>query len=195
MIKNEYLQNQHKKDIINSKKPWVTVIVGPTASGKSTLGLLLYEKIKSESDNVKFYDGDTIRKKLKKEYSHSLSDRYKVLNEYLEIISKNCQKGDNIILSTVLHKNKMREIVKNKLDNVFLIYLHCDINVCEKRDYKGHYKRARKGEDNCVPGVTEKYEYPDNADLIVDTENNSISESFNLIINFMKKTKLLKLSD
>ena len=89
-----------------------------------------------------------------------------VLDEYLEIIFKDCKDEYNVILSTVLHKNKMREIVKNKLDNVFLIYLHCDVEICEKRDFKGHYKRARKGEADCVPGITEEYEYPNNADLI-----------------------------
>ena len=67
-------------------KPWVIILMGPTASGKSTLGSLLYEKIQLKSNNIKFYDGDTIRKKLKNEYSHSLSDRFKVLDEYLEII-------------------------------------------------------------------------------------------------------------
>ena len=166
----------------------MTIIMGPTASGKSTLGSLLYEKIQCESNNIKFYDGDTIRKKLKNEYSHSLSDRFKVLDEYLEIIFEDCKDGYNVILSTVLHKNKMRDIVKNKLDNVFLIYLHCDIKICEKRDFKGHYKRARKGEADCVPGVTEQYEYPDNADLIVNTGNNSISESLILILDFVDKT-------
>ena len=166
----------------------MTIIMGPTASGKSTLGSLLYEKIQCESNNIKFYDGDTIRKKLKNEYSHSLSDRFKVLDEYLEIIFEDCKDGYNVILSTVLHKNKMRDIVKNKLDNVFLIYLHCDIKICEKRDFKGHYKKVRKGKDDCIPGVTEQYEYPNYADLIVNTGKNSISESLNLILEFVDKT-------
>ena len=169
-------------------KPWVIIIMGPTASGKSTLGSLLYEKIQLKSNNIKFHDGDTIRKKLKNEYSHSLPDRFKVLDEYLEIIFEDCKDEYNVILSTVLHKNKMREIVKNKLDNVFLIYLHCDVEICEKRDFKGHYKRARKGEADCVPGITEEYEYPNNADLIVNTGKKSISESLNLILEFVEKT-------
>ena len=169
-------------------KPWSIIIMGPTASGKSTLGSLLYEKIQCESNNIKFYDGDTIRKKLKNEYSHSLSDRFKVLDEYLEIIFEDCKDGYNVILSTVLHKNKMRDIVKNKLDNVFLIYLHCDVKICEKRDFKGHYKKVRKGKDDCIPRVTEQYEYPNYADLIVNTGKNSISESLNLILEFVDKT-------
>ena len=169
------------EDII---KPWVIIIMGPTASGKSTLGSLLYDQIQSKSNKIKFYDGDKIRKKLKNEYTHSLSDRFRVLDEYLEIITKDYEDGYNIILSTVLHKNKMREIVKNKLDNVFIIYLHCNVNVCKKRDFKGHYAKAQKGELNCFPGITEPYEYPDNADLIINTGKYSISESLDFILDF-----------
>ena len=53
-------------------KPWVIIIMGPTASGKSTLGSLLYEKIQLKSNNIKFHDGDTIRKMLKNEYFGSI---------------------------------------------------------------------------------------------------------------------------
>ena len=168
-----------------SNEAWTIILMGPTASGKSTLGSLLYDKIKDKISKIKFYDGDVIRKKLKKEYTHSLSDRYKVLDEYLDILTEDLKKGYNIILSTVLHKNKMRNIVKNRLKNVFLIYLECDIKVCEVRDYKGHYKRARLGEAKCVPGVTEVYEKPKNADLIVDTSAKSVSESLNMIVKFL----------
>ena len=171
----------------NNIKPWAIIIMGPTASGKSTLGSLLFDQIQYKSNKIKFYDGDKIRKKLKNEYTHSLSDRFKVLDEYLEIIARDCQDGYNIILSTVLHKNKMREIVKDKLDNVFLIYLHCDVEICEKRDFKDHYKRARKGEVDCAPGITEEYEYPNNADLIINTGKYSISESLDLILDFVNE--------
>jgi adenylylsulfate kinase len=184
---NNQFSDHNSKDFVTKNKPWVVIFIGPTASGKSTLGELFYEKLQNEPSNIKFYDGDSIRKKLKNKYSHSLSDRFKVLDEYLDIVYEDCENGYNVILSTVLHKNKMREIVKNKLDNVFLIYLHCDIKICEKRDFKGHYKRARRGEADCVPGVTEKYEYPDSADLIVNTDKNSISESLNIILNFFDK--------
>ena len=98
-----------------SNEAWTIILMGPTASGKSTLGSLLYDKIKNKISKIKFYDGDVIRKKLKKEYTHSLSDRYKVLDEYLDILTEDLKKGYNIILSTVLHKNKMRNIVKNRL--------------------------------------------------------------------------------
>ena len=57
--------------------------MGPTASGKSKLGSLLYEKIQCESNNIKYYYGDKIGKKLKNKYSHSLSDQFRVLDEYL----------------------------------------------------------------------------------------------------------------
>ena len=168
----------------NNIKPWTIVFIGPTASGKSTLGSLLYDEVQNKFNKTKFYDGDAIRKKLKNEYSHCLSDRFRLLDEYMEIIFDDYKDGYNVILSTVLHKNKMQEKIKRELDNVFLIYLECNINLCEKRDFKGHYARARNGELNCFPGITEPYEYPSNADLIVNTGKYSIPESLNFTLGF-----------
>ena len=110
------------KNITN--KPWNIIIMGPTASGKTTLGRKLYNNLEKKVARLKLYDGDEIRKLLTKNYSHSLEDRFSVLKEYIEIIRKDNQSGMNVILCTVLHKNSMRELVAENLNHVHFIYLN-----------------------------------------------------------------------
>lgn len=161
-----------------TNKPWNIIIMGPTASGKTTLGRKLYNNLEKKVARLKLYDGDEIRKLLVKNYSHSLEDRFSVLKEYIEIIRKDNQSGMNVILCTVLHKNSMRELVDEKLNHVHFIHLNSSLETCEKRDYKGHYKRARQNRYDCFPGITEPYELPSVNHYSINGDQKSINDCY-----------------
>jgi adenylylsulfate kinase-like enzyme len=171
----------------NKKNNWVIFIIGPTASGKTTIGEILFDRLSAENKNLIFYDGDEIRKKLKYNYGHSISDRYKVLNEYLDIINEDVFNNKKVIISTVLHKQDMRVLVKEQIKNCFIIYLKCSLDNLAKRDYKSRYSDAKAGKLKCFPGVTEPYEDVLNADIIINTENNSIDSCVAKIQNRLKE--------
>ena len=177
-------------------KPWNIIIIGPTASGKTTLGRKLYSNIKKHIPKLKLYDGDEIRQLLTKKYSHSLKDRFAVVKEYIEIIKKENKSGTNVILCTVMHKNSMRELVNEKLNKVYFIHLNFSLETCEKRDYKGHYKRARQGIYDCFPGITEPYELPLFNHYSINGNQKSINECYEELMVYVSENiqmdKLIK---
>tara|TARA_Y100001970_G_C13998534_1_gene732083 strand:+ start:238 stop:783 length:546 start_codon:yes stop_codon:yes gene_type:complete len=159
-------------------------ISGVTASGKTTLGkFLLDDLIKYGIKRIKFFDGDILRKRLNQNYGHSLEERYKVLEQYIDIVKKESNKGNIIIVSTVSHKSKMRELARNRLGNFMEINLKCSPQVCLERDFKGVYSKLNINDKECLPGVTEPYEFSELADLILDTENNSIQNSRKILFS------------
>ena len=169
---------------IHSKNRVATIwLSGITASGKTTLGKLLYEDLNNYGIvNIKFYDGEDLRESLDKNYGHTLDDRYKVLEQYINIIKKSNEEGNIIIVATVSHKKKMRDLARKRLDNFMEINLKCDSQVCSQRDYKGVYSNINI-DGECLPGITEPYEFTNSAELVLDTEQNSIEDSRIILLN------------
>ena len=162
-------------------------ISGVSASGKTTLGEMLCNKLHELGYvNTIFLDGDILRKRLPNQYGHSITDRYKILDEYIKIINKEIEKGKLVIVSTISHKKDMREIARKKINKYFEVILSCSTDVCANRDYKNQYKKAFAGKYDCFPGVTEPYEYTEKPELIIDTQNNDIEHSFNILFNNIK---------
>ncbi|MCF6172872.1 MAG: adenylyl-sulfate kinase [Campylobacteraceae bacterium] len=85
-------------------------------------------------------------------------------------------------------RKAIREMVKNNV----VVYLKADIETCKKRDYKGVYEKALKGELQNFSGVNDIYEEPKHAEIIIDTDNISIDESVEKIVKYMKKNYVKK---
>ena len=81
-----------------------------------------------------------------------------------------------------------REIARKIIDNVnfFEVYIECSLETCEKRDVKGMYAKARKGEIKAFTGVDAPYEAPEKPDLVIDTEHDSLSDSIKKVKDFLK---------
>jgi len=150
-------------------------ISGVTASGKTTLGKRLAADLKkNEIDNVKFLDGEDLRKLINKNYGHSIEERFKLLQDYISIVHKENTEGNIVVIATVSHKSEMRELARGRLYNFFEVNLKCAPQICAERDFKGVYSSISSEDNECLPGVTEPYEFTNSPELILDTENNSI---------------------
>ena len=90
-------------------------ISGMSASGKTTLGVMLQNKLRKLKYNSTFLDGDLLRKQLPKKYGHSIKDRFEILNEYISIINKEARIRTIVIVATISHKKDMRFLVFNML--------------------------------------------------------------------------------
>mgnify|MGYP004003509221 CR=1 FL=1 len=164
---------------------WLSSI---TASGKTTLGKLLYSRLKFFGiENIKFFDGEDLRELLVKKYGHSLNERFKVLKEYIKIVKKENNKGNIVIISTVSHKQKMREMARDQLINFMEINLICDPQICAIRDYKNIYNKIDEKSNECLPGVTESYEISDSPELLLNTADHSIEDSGNILLQNVLK--------
>ena len=138
-------------------------------------------------ENIIFFDGEDLRGLLVKKYGHSLNERFKVLKEYIKIVKKENNKGNIVIISTVSHKQKMREMARDQLINFMEINLICDPQICAIRDYKNIYNKIDEKSNECLPGVTESYEISDSAELLLNTADHSIEDSGNILLQNVLK--------
>ncbi|MDC3245897.1 adenylyl-sulfate kinase [Candidatus Pseudothioglobus singularis] len=167
----------------------VVWISGVTASGKTTLGVSLKEDIINFGYNqVVHLDGDVLRKRTGWIKGHSLSDRFEVLKLLVDLVLEEESNDNIVIVSTVSHKQAMRDYARKKIIDFHEVCLKCDPEICENRDYKGFYKRARhssKTDKSCYPGVSEEYEVNENAELILNTGDKDIDVTKKLLTAYV----------
>lgn len=167
---------------------WLT---GLTASGKTTLGKMLEEKLVDIGcKELVLLDGDILRKRGKFLEGHSLKIRLTNFELLINLVINELDKHKIVIVSTVSHLEYMRTQAREKLTNFYEIFLNCNPYVCEKRDYKNLYKKARRislTNEEIFPGITEPYQKSKQPDLILNTDKESVEESFDKLYQFCFK--------
>ena len=96
------------------------------------------------------------------------------------------------IASFVSPSNELREMVKEIIESFKLVYVKCDVGICEERDVKGMYKRARLGEIPQFTGISAPFEEPLDSDIVVDTEKKDVEACVKYILNELNITKGMK---
>ena len=159
---------------------WMT---GLPCSGKTTLARKLAEKV----NNLAILDGDELR-----EWLSSKDFSRKGINEHNSKVANLAKLLSNhnvpVLVSLISPFNENREDARKILgDNRFIeTYIKCSLSICEERDVKGMYKKARQNQIKDFVGVNTDYEIPDKPDLILDTEKLSIEESVNKLLLYLK---------
>ena len=167
--------------------PKVIWFVGLSGAGKSQLADLLAQDLKAKSLSSKRIDGDLRRKKSQ---NRDFSKQGRVKNN-LEIIDEvsRLRGFDFVIVSTISPYEEAREKAREKLKNYLEIYVSTSIEVCEKRDPKGLYKLARRGQIKNFTGIDDPFEVPMNCDLSLDTDGISPDHC---IEEILKKLKIIR---
>ena len=187
-IKKEDRQRQkgHKSAIL-----WFT---GLSGSGKSTLAHAVEEKLFEMGVHTYVLDGDNIRTGLNKDLGFSAEDREENIRRIGEVAKLFVDAGIVTLTAFISPYRKDREFVRSLVeDGEFIeIYVKCPLEVCEKRDVKGLYKKARAGIIKNFTGIDDPYEEPENPEIIVETNKETIEESVSKIINFLKENGYLE---
>ena len=155
---------------------WMT---GLPCSGKTTLAKKLSDKI----SNLAILDGDELRAQSS---SNDFSrEGINENNRKVANLAKDASKPVCVSLISPFKKNRedARKIIGH--DRFIEVYIECSPSVCEERDVKGMYKKARRNEIKDFIGVHTDYEIPDKPDLTVNTETNSLDECTKQIMNFL----------
>lgn len=177
-VEERWKVNKHKGGIL-----WFTGLPG---SGKSTLAIELESYLFQNGIQVYVLDGDNIRQGLSSDLGFSPADRTENIRRIGEIGTLFAAAGFIIITAFISPYRKDRELARQVAGDFFNeIYIKADVTTCEKRDPKGHYQLARTGKIPEFTGVSAPYEQPNNPELIVDTNNQSVGQCKEHLINFI----------
>ncbi len=167
-------------------KPFIIFFTGISASGKSTICLKLQKKFKNLGfKKVKNIDGDFFRKKLRN-FNYENISRDKVGDYKISIAKKFLKKKNIVLVSGIAHNKGWRKKIKETSKDYFEIYLKCSRKVCEKRDFKNQYIKAKTGKIKNFIGVNQPYQVGSTNDLTINTSSLSIAKSVNKVLKFLK---------
>ena len=178
--------NKHKSVVL-----WFT---GLSGSGKSTMSHALEERLFDKGCRTFVLDGDNVRHGLNSNLDFSHKDRTENIRRIGEVSKLMMEAGFIIMTAFISPFRKDRIAVRNLIPNGDFIEIYCkaSLETCEARDVKGLYKRARAGEIKNYTGIDSPYEVPENADLIIDTDQETIEDSVSIIVSFLKKKTIIK---
>jgi adenylyl-sulfate kinase len=159
---------------------WFT---GLSSSGKSTICQALYEKLWARGYKVEWLDGDVVRQHLSKDLGFSKHDRDENIRRIgfvAELLTRN---GVIVLVSAISPYGSVRDEVRRRIGNFLEVYVNAPLAVCEQRDVKGLYHRARTGELHHFTGVDDPYEAPQAPDIECHTDRETLAESTATVLN------------
>ncbi|MFX0022019.1 MAG: adenylyl-sulfate kinase [Candidatus Hermodarchaeota archaeon] len=159
---------------------WFT---GLPCSGKSVLADVVAEELKAKGMKVERLDGDIVRKSLTKDLGFSEEDRNMNIERVTFVAKLLTRNGVAVLASFVSPYNKIRAYSRKEIGDYILVYVKCSLEECENRDIKGMYAKARAGEIKDFTGIDHPFEEPDSAEIIVETDKQTVEESKDIILN------------
>jgi len=177
--------NKHKSAVI-----WFT---GLSGSGKSTLAHAVEEELYNLGCRTFVLDGDNVRQGLSSNLSFSDDDRKENIRRIGEVAKLMMESGAIAMTAFISPFKKDRDLVRQLLPQGDFIEIFCkaSLEICESRDVKGLYKRARAGEIKNYTGIDSPYEAPDNPELVIDTESELLEDSVARVIDFLKFKEII----
>lgn len=174
-------RNGHKSAVI-----WFT---GLSGSGKSTVSVALEKALFNEGKQTYRLDGDNVRHGLNKNLGFSPEDRTENIRRIGEVAKLMVDAGSITVTAFISPYKQDRDNVRAILeDGEFIeVYTKRSVEECENRDPKGLYKKARSGEIPEFTGISAPYEAPDHPEIILDTEHESIDQSVDRVIQYLKQ--------
>lgn len=175
-----------------NKNPRVIWLTGLSGSGKTTLASHLEQVWKREGIPCYMLDGDQVRRGLNRDLGFSPEDRRENLRRIAEVSKLFLDSGTNVIAAFISPHEQDREMVKSMFEpgEFVEVYVKCSVEVCEQRDPKGLYQKARRGEISNFTGISAGYDIPNKPDIIIDTELQDIELSVSLLVTALQRHAL-----
>lgn len=188
LVDEMYKKNSDKQQ----QQGFVLWFTGLSGSGKSKIADEVYEVLMKRGLRVERLDGDVIREYLSKGLGFSKEDRdenIKRVGFVAGLLSKN---GVGVVSSFISPYSGAREGVRQKVDNFIEVFCNCPVEICEERDTKGLYKKARAGEIKNFTGISDPYEPPKNPEIELFTDKETEEESTEKVISYLSEKGFLK---
>lgn len=186
--------NKQRRNKLNNHASSIIWFTGLSGSGKSTIANELEKILHQLCIRTFILDGDNVRHGLNKDLGFSDEDRKENIRRVGEVAKLFIDSG-TLTLATFIspfqeERDSIRKMVKP--DEFLEIHVKCDLNVCEDRDVKGLYKKARNGEIKKFTGIDSPYEPPSNPDLTLNTDTSNVEECVNTILNYLISNDMIK---
>lgn len=191
---------RHRAAVIRSRREtlnghmsanlWFT---GLSGSGKSTLAHAVEERLHLMGCRTYVFDGDNVRHGLCGDLGFSLEDRGENLRRIAEMVNLFLDAGVISLTAFISPLHADRQRVKEILgeENLIEVYCNCSLEICEQRDVKGLYKKARMGEIKNYTGISSPYEPPPSPDIELNTGEQPVNECVKLIIDELKERGII----
>lgn len=185
-IFDRMLGRKDKEDLLHqhSVMIWFT---GLSGSGKSTLAIALERELQNRGMLCRILDGDNIRSGINNNLGFTAEDRVENIRRIAEIGKLFVDTGVITIAAFISPNNELREMASNIIgkENFVEVYISTPIEECEKRDVKGLYAKARRGEIKNFTGISAPFEAPEDAALSIDTSKHSVKESVDMLLDLI----------
>ena len=181
------MRNKQFKQLKLIQKPKVIWFTGLSGSGKTTIARATEQYLISKKIAIKVLDGDEIRSGLNKDLGFSLEDRKENIRRVAEVAKILKDSGITVLVSFISPTKEIREIARKIIskDDFIEVFVDASLETCIKRDVKGLYKKAIKGEIKDFTGIDSLYEAPENPNITLNTEKLSVNEAVQVLIEYL----------
>lgn len=174
-----------------ASKGFVVWLTGLPGAGKSTLARLLAVELRQLGLAVAILDGDEVRQHLTKDLGFTKEDRIENVRRIAYVAKLLARIGGVVIVAAIAPYATAREAARAEIGNFIEVFVRCPLEVCVKRDVKGLYAKAYRGEISHMTGISAPYEEPVNPEVIVDTDRELPEQSLKKLLHQLQVMNLL----
>lgn len=185
---------RERRERLNGHRAVNLWFTGLSGSGKSTLAHAVEERLYELGCRTFVFDGDNVRHGLCGDLSFSLEDRHENIRRIGEMVNLFLQAGVIALTAFISPMRSDRQRVRDIIgeEEFIEVYCRCPLEVCEQRDVKGMYKKARAGEIKNYTGISSPYEEPAQPALILDSGSRPLAECVDAVIHMLRERKVIK---
>jgi adenylylsulfate kinase len=193
VVWHNYAVDKDKRSEHKDHKPCVLWFTGLSGSGKSTVAGALESALHQQGVHTYLLDGDNVRHGLCKDLGFSDTDRIENIRRVGELSKLMADAGLVVLTAFISPFQAERNMVRELLgDGEFIeVFLDTPLDVCENRDPKGLYKKARAGEIQYFTGIDSEYQIPSKPEIILDTSKNSLDQSVTQLLAYLKEKTII----
>ena len=190
---NQSITKEKRLTLLN-QKPCILWFTGLSGSGKSTIANAVELELFKRGRKTYLLDGDNVRHGLNKDLGFSEQDRIENIRRIGEVAKLFVDSGLIVLTAFISPFKSDRQIARSlvKYDEFIEVFIDTPLEVCEQRDPKGLYKKARDGAIKNFTGISSPYEEPEDPQIHIKTDEHSIEECVDIVINYLIKFGYVK---
>jgi len=191
IIPHNHIVTKEDRQKLYRHKSMILWFTGLSGSGKSTLASELERRRFEDGSRTYVLDGDNIRKGLCTDLGFSAEDREENIRRIGEVAKLFVDAGVVVITAFISPYKKDRQIVRDIMEEgeFVEVFVKCPLDVCEERDPKGLYVKARQGIIKNFTGIDDPYEEPESPEIVVETDKYSVDECVDQMLDYLKANK------